>query len=135
MTDAAPQRDLVAEWQDALGRGSLTFARCASCGLAWLPPRAECPRCLGPDWSWEEAGGRAKLISWVVYHRAYREDLTAAIPYTVALVELAEGPRMIGALHNVPQPRADQPLQLSHTEGTKAFFCPTPPSMGRKPDA
>ena len=39
--------------------------------------------------------GKAKLISWVVFHRAFHPAFEDRLPYNVAVVELAEGPRMI----------------------------------------
>lgn len=85
------------QWE-ALQAGQIVFQRCRSCGGAWTPPRSECPDCLEAAWDWEPASGSGELISWVVYHRAFHPALEALLPYTVALVELAEGPRMIAAL-------------------------------------
>lgn len=91
-----PERTEVATpYWDALDRGDLAFQRCSSCANAWLPPRTECPRCLGPDWKWESASGAGKLVSWVVYHRSYHPAFADRLPYNVAIVELDEGPRLI----------------------------------------
>ncbi len=102
-------------WQ-ALSQGRLTFQRCARCGGAWLPPRPECPHCLSADWAWEDAGGRAKLISWVVYHVAYHPAFADRLPYNVAVVELAEGPRLISSIVGIDDAetlRIDQALTLA----------------------
>ena len=45
---------------DALSDGRLTFQHCGKCGHNWLPPRAECPECLGPEWDWQAASGTVK---------------------------------------------------------------------------
>jgi uncharacterized OB-fold protein len=82
-------------YRDALAGGRLTFQRCDACGHAWLPPRDQCPRCLSAEWGWEDASGDARLVSWVVYHRAYHEAYADRVPYNVVVVELVEGPRMI----------------------------------------
>lgn len=84
-----------------LADGRLLFQRCAECGHAWLPPRPECPSCWRPADVWEEAGGAAELISWVVYHRAYSPDFADRLPYNVALVRLAEGPQLVTNLVGV----------------------------------
>ncbi|MBE0549350.1 MAG: OB-fold domain-containing protein [Rubrivivax sp.] len=81
-------------WWDSLSAGVLTFQTCA-CGNRWLPPRALCPACLGSEWCWTPASGRATLVSWTVFHVAYHEAFAHRVPYNVAAVELAEGPRMI----------------------------------------
>ncbi len=111
-----PPSDPLADvfWQ-ALADGRLTFQRCKHCGNSWLPVRSECPKCLHADWSWENAGGKAKLISWVVYHRAFNPAFANRLPYTVAVVELAEGPRMTSNIVGVADPEAlriEQPLRL-----------------------
>jgi len=104
--------------QEALERGDLVFQRCGACGNAWLPPRDACPRCLAGDaWAWEVASGRASLVSWVVYHRAYHPSVEDRVPYTVALVELEEGPRLVADLpsqdvEGAPPLRAGLPLAL-----------------------
>jgi hypothetical protein len=79
----------------ALEAGRLTFQRCRNCGNAWLPPRDRCPRCLRDDWSWEDAAGSARLISWVVYRRAFHPAFADRVPYNVVVAELDEGPRLI----------------------------------------
>jgi uncharacterized protein len=91
-----PKRTPVSgPYWDALTRGELWFQRCAVCGNAWLPPREDCPRCLASSWEWERASGSGKLVTWVVYHRAYHPAFESRLPYNVAVVELDEGPRLV----------------------------------------
>jgi uncharacterized OB-fold protein len=100
----------------ALEEGRHTFQRCSFCANAWLPPRRECPRCLRDTWTWETASGAARLISWVVYHTAFHPAFENRLPYTVAVVELAEGPRLISNIAGGEDPetlRIDQPLRLA----------------------
>jgi uncharacterized OB-fold protein len=85
----------VAEFRAALSDGRFTFQRCTRCENAWLPPRDHCPGCLSGEWEWTEASGRARVISWVVYHRAYHPAFADRLPYNVVVAELDEGPRMI----------------------------------------
>jgi uncharacterized OB-fold protein len=80
---------------EALAAGRLTFQRCSACGHAWLPPSEECPNCLLPEFGWEDASGRGELVSWCTYHRTPLPEFEDKLPYTVFLVELAEGPRLI----------------------------------------
>ncbi len=86
---------LLGAYRDSLAEGRLSFQRCAQCSNAWLPPRDACPACLSPEWAWEEASGRARVLSWVVYHRAYHPAFADRLPYNVAVVELDEGPRVV----------------------------------------
>jgi len=111
-----PQPDAVSRpYWAALEEGRHVFQRCIPCGHTWLPPRAECPRCLSPQSSWETASGHARLISWVVYHKAFHAAFADRLPYTVAVVELVEGPRLISNIVGVNDPetlRIDEPLRL-----------------------
>lgn len=102
-------------WEALRTAGKLTFQKCRHCGNSWLPARSECPRCLRADWGRETASGVAKLVSWIVYHRAFNDAFAGRLPYTVAVVELAEGPRMTSNVVGVADPEAlriDQPLKL-----------------------
>jgi uncharacterized OB-fold protein len=93
VTEAIP--DIRQPYLDGLKAGKLMFQRCKACGNAWLPARSECPKCLSPDCEWVAASGDATLVSWVVYHRAFNEAFKTRVPYTVAVVQLNEGARMI----------------------------------------
>lgn len=87
--------ELSKPFWEALEAGALTFQRCRACGHAWLPARGECPACLAADWTRETASGGATLVSWVVYRHAYHPAFEHRLPYTVAVVALDEGPRLI----------------------------------------
>ena len=104
--------ELSRPFWDALRDGHLVFQRCG-CGHAFLPARRHCPACLRPDPRWERASGKGRLVSWVVYHTAYHPAFESRLPYNVALVELAEGPRL---LTNIVDPSealvADAPVEL-----------------------
>jgi hypothetical protein len=110
-----PERDaLSAPYWAALDAGRHVYQRCTACAHAWLPARGECPRCLSAHSRWETASGAARLISWVVYHTAFHPAFKERLPYTVAVVELREGPRLItNIIDSDPETlRIDQPLRL-----------------------
>lgn len=117
MTDTTfPRPDetpLTRPFWDALVHGHLTFQRCRHCAAAWLPARSECPQCLNDGPAWEAASGRARLVSWVVYETAYHPAFADRLPYVVAVVELAEGPRLLTNILDDPSLlRIEQPLDL-----------------------
>jgi uncharacterized OB-fold protein len=107
---------LTAPYWDALEDGRHQFQRCTACAYAWLPPRAECPRCLSSEVGWETASGDAHLVSWVVFHTAFHPAFKDRLPYNVAVVELREGPRLITNVVGVDDFESltvDQPLRLT----------------------
>jgi uncharacterized OB-fold protein len=112
---APPVNELSKPFWDAIARdGTLSFQRCTACGHAWLPARSECPGCLGEQWQREASKGDAALVSWVVYRHAYHPAFEARLPYTVAVVKLDEGPRMISNIvgADAASLRIDQRLRL-----------------------
>jgi len=121
-----PDRDtLNGPYWDALDAGRHVFQRCFACDFAWLPPRHDCPCCLHDVWNWENASGEARLISWVVYHTAFHPAFKERLPYTVAIVELVEGPRLITNIVGIDDPETlaiDQALELTiEREGAVAI--------------
>ncbi|AQA13473.1 Zn-ribbon domain-containing OB-fold protein [Streptomyces samsunensis] len=100
---------------DAAAEGRLLIRRCADCGRAHHYPREFCPYCWGEDVVWEEASGAATLYTWSVVHRNDLPPFGARVPYTAAVVDLAEGPRMMTELIEVPAsgPRVGMRLRVA----------------------
>ena len=87
---------------DALKQHRLVMPRCAACGRHWFPPSLLCPHCNARDFAWSDMSGRGKVFSYVVVHRVYHPGFAGEVPYVVALIELAEGPRMLTNLPGAP---------------------------------
>jgi uncharacterized OB-fold protein len=93
---------------DAAAAGELRIQRCADCGIAYFYPRPICPSCGSGNVEWFTASGRATLYSYVINHRP-APGFEADAPYAIAVVQLAEGPRMMTSLVGVdPTPEALQ---------------------------
>ena len=82
-------------WWDACREHKLLVQRCNACGKAQLYPRPFCATCWAEDLSWEEASGRATLYTWSVVRQNDLPPWPARVPYVAAVVDLAEGPRML----------------------------------------
>ncbi|MFJ7194471.1 MULTISPECIES: Zn-ribbon domain-containing OB-fold protein [unclassified Streptomyces] len=101
MTAAAVRFDLPEPdafsrpYWDAAARGQLLLRRCRACGRAHHYPREFCPHCWSEDVVWEPASGDATLYTWSVVHRNDLPPFGARVPYVAAVVDLAEGPRMM----------------------------------------
>jgi len=78
---------------DAARERRLRLQRCPRDGFFFYP-RSRCPRCLGADWAWQDASGRGVIHSFTVDRIGHLQGLEHAVPYAIAIVELAEGPRM-----------------------------------------
>jgi uncharacterized protein len=80
---------------EATRQHRLALPQCGQCGEFWFPPSCLCPHCLSELFQWKQVSGRGTVHSFVVFHRVYDERWARSVPYTVAVVELEEGPRMI----------------------------------------
>ena len=69
---------------------------CASCGYRHFPPTPVCPACLSAKQTWQPVSGHGTLVSWVTFHRAYWNAFRGDLPYHVCLVQLDEGPIVVG---------------------------------------
>ncbi len=78
---------------DGLRQHRLLIQRCASCGSLRHPPRPMCPACHSLDWDTIEASGRGPVYSCVIPHHPPLPWFPE--PFVVALVDLAEGVRLV----------------------------------------
>jgi len=99
-------------WQGAR-TGKLRLQRCTVCQQPYFPPRPFCPTCLSHDIEVFTASGRATLYSYVINHRPHP---AFDGPYSIALVELEEGPHLMTNIINTEQTPAalqlDMPLEV-----------------------
>jgi uncharacterized protein len=87
--------DFTRPWWDAVAEGRLLIMRCSTCGEAHFYPRPFCPRCGADTVAWEDASGDATLYTWSVVHQNDLPPFNERVPYVAAVVDLAEGPRMM----------------------------------------
>ncbi|MFF1491830.1 bifunctional MaoC family dehydratase N-terminal/OB-fold nucleic acid binding domain-containing protein [Streptomyces sp. NPDC058304] len=113
-------RDNQGFW-DGVADHKLLIQRCTSCQTLRFPWLPGCNACASLDWDTVEASGAGTVFSYVVMHHppfpaftAHEHDAAAAGPYAVALVELAEGVRMVSNITGVPydKVRIGLPVQL-----------------------
>ncbi|MFD0227021.1 bifunctional MaoC family dehydratase N-terminal/OB-fold nucleic acid binding domain-containing protein [Streptomyces hirsutus] len=77
----------------------LLIQRCAACSALRHPPGPCCPECNALEWDTVEACGRGHVYSYVVNHHPRHPAFD--FPHVVAVVELAEGTRLITDLTGV----------------------------------
>lgn len=92
-----PTAETLPFWQ-AARRGELLLQRCAECSRWVFYPRALCPHCWSDRLDWAAASARGTVRSFTVVHKPGHPAWAVAAPYTVAVIDLDEGPRMLSAL-------------------------------------
>ncbi|WP_267970779.1 Zn-ribbon domain-containing OB-fold protein [Streptomyces glomeratus] len=114
-----------AYWE-AAAEGRLLIRRCAACGRAHHYPREFCPYCWSEEVTWERASGRATLHTWSVVHRNDLPPFRERTPYVAAVVELAEGPRMMTEVVECGEAalRVGMELEAAFREGVPVFRPP-----------
>jgi uncharacterized OB-fold protein len=55
-----------------------------------------CAQCHSFDLEWVRTGGKGTLYTYTVAYRAFHPAFQNDVPYGVVVVELDEGPRMMG---------------------------------------
>ncbi|MFI5957520.1 Zn-ribbon domain-containing OB-fold protein [Cryptosporangium sp. NPDC051539] len=103
---------LTRPYWDGCAHGELRLQHCASCAAPFFPPQARCPRCRGADLEWAPVSGRATLYSYLIQHRP-APGFEDRGPYAVAVVELAEGPRMMTNIVDIPNTPEDLVLDMA----------------------
>jgi len=87
-------------FSDGLAAGVLRYQRCSACCTAQTGQRLACSACGSPQLSWHDAAGTGTVWALSTVHRAPTDAWRAAVPYTLVLVTLDEGPRVMA--HGVP---------------------------------
>jgi len=86
-----------AVYGDNLRNGKLRIQHCNACGRNFFYPRALCVHCGAADWVWIDASGKGTVYSTSVV-RQRPED---GPDYNIALIDLAEGPRMMSRVTDI----------------------------------
>lgn len=88
-----PTPETLPYWQ-ALKEGRVDLPWCGDCGQPHFYPRLLCPHCGSSQLQWRTASGRGHIHTFVISHKAPK-GWTGPTPYVIAVVELAEGPRLL----------------------------------------
>ncbi|MFD6885965.1 bifunctional MaoC family dehydratase N-terminal/OB-fold nucleic acid binding domain-containing protein [Streptomyces sp. NPDC059957] len=123
-------RDNQGFW-DGVRDHKLLIQRCTACATLRFPWLPGCNTCGSPDWDTVEASGAGTVFSYVVMHHPPFPAFDP--PYAVALVELAEGVRMVSNITGIPYDkvriglpvrleflRVDEELELPVFRGSEA---------------
>jgi uncharacterized OB-fold protein len=84
----------VSDFAVHLKDGRLMGSICKDCGHTSFPPRADCPECLSGNFEFKEYNGKGKVYTYTTISAA-PTGFGDIVPYTIAVVELDEGGRLM----------------------------------------
>lgn len=87
-----------AQFRTVLAKGRFYIQECAPCGKKIFYPRVICPYCGSTQLRMIEASGRGTVYSTSIV----RQKPEAGGDYSIALIDLEEGPRMMSRVVNIP---------------------------------
>ena len=94
----SPTSESAPFWEGC-NRGELRLQKCGDCDHVFYYARLFCPKCGSRKLDWQASAGTGTLYSFThVGVSFYGQKWESQIPYTLALVDLDEGPRMLSRL-------------------------------------
>lgn len=90
--------ELTAPYWDAASDGRLVVQECQACHQVWHPPLSRCPHCHAPDPGWRAMSGDGTVYTYTIVRHPTHFAFADKIPYVLAIIELAEGPRLVTAI-------------------------------------
>jgi len=91
---------LFKDYNKALGKGKLLGLKCNDCDKITVPPKMTCQECGGTDLEIVEVTKKGKIVTFTVVNVA-PEGRENEAPYITALVELDQGPWIMGNITNI----------------------------------
>ena len=88
------------DYNEALKNDKLLGLKCKECGAITVPPKMVCRKCTSPDMDIVELGSKGKIVTFTTVNVA-SEGRQDEVPYIIVLVELDEGPWIMGNLSDI----------------------------------
>jgi uncharacterized OB-fold protein len=97
------------DYNEALKQNKLLGLKCRACGSLTVPPKMACRQCTSPDMEVVEVktAGKIRTFTSVFVGAEGRES---EVPYIIVLVELEEGPWLMGNLEGIDPKTATMEL-------------------------
>lgn len=97
------------EYHKALMKNRLMGLKCNQCGTVVCPPQMSCSNCVSYDLETVQLSGKGKIRTFTKIGVG-PEGRESEAPYLIVLVELEEGPWIMGNLTDMDPERADVDL-------------------------
>jgi uncharacterized protein len=85
------------DYSKALKQDKLLGLKCIDCGTVTCPPMMVCCECAGTNHEIVQLSGQGRIVTFTTSYIA-PEGRENEVPYTIVMVELAEGPWIMGNL-------------------------------------
>jgi len=85
----------AAAWRERAAAGEAVVQKCTTCNEIQMHPRRRCTACGSDKLGVEGVSGEATLYTFSVILRNAPSDFQDQLPYTLGIVQLREGPRML----------------------------------------
>jgi uncharacterized OB-fold protein len=97
------------DYNEALKQNKLLGLKCQSCGALTVPPKMVCVKCGSTDMEITEIKGSGKIKTFTTVNIA-SEGREEEVPYTIVMVELDDGPWIMGNLDGIDPKTASMEL-------------------------
>jgi uncharacterized OB-fold protein len=97
------------DYNEALKQNKLLGLKCLACGAITVPPKMVCRQCASPDMEIVELKGSGKIRTFTTVFVA-AEGREGEIPYIIVMVELDDGPWIMGNLEGIDPKQASMEL-------------------------
>src|SRR4030042_4993496 len=92
------------KWSQAFWDGTkqhkLLLKKCSKCGNIDHPPYLYCTECWAEEHEWMQASGKGEIYANSTVMLGAPPGFDVDIPYTIAMIDLAEGPRILTTIVN-----------------------------------
>ncbi len=82
-------------YAEGLAAGVVRYLQCTRCGASQSLIRYACGACMDQRLEWRDSCGRGVVCASSVVSRAPSDLYRSLVPYTLVLVDLVEGPRVM----------------------------------------
>lgn len=109
------------DYNEALKQNRLLGLKCKACGALTVPPKMACRQCASPDMEVVDVktSGKIRTFTTVFVGAEGRES---EVPYILVMVELEEGPWLMGNLEGIaPQTASMELIGKKVKMGNKIF--------------
>jgi uncharacterized OB-fold protein len=109
------------DYNEALKQGKLLGLKCRACGAITVPPKIVCRQCASPDMAIVELKPSGKILTFTTVYVA-AEAREAEVPYIIVMVQMDDGPWVMGNLDGTdPKSATMELIGKTVKMGSKVF--------------